>query len=246
VTDNEEYRQLIPISSSIKAMRPFVLHLRTGRVYMCGITHPVAATPASDHPENSVLEWYEEFGRRLRDGYFGPDPSHGGREPVAHYHNLPRSITNRQFSDVVTRAVRVTFSASLTDASQRDGVQVMDWSYSLAFSLLSEEEQVGLRPEDRLVSVQLKSRHWRMKNDDGSVEAVDGPGVIGEYPILAIGDEDPFVYQSRTVCKYGGEEVPSMHGHFRFVEGTIDDPTGDEFNVTCGEIFFDGEPGFLY
>ena len=44
---------------------------------------------------------------------------------------------------------------------------------------------------------QLKSRHWIITDGDGRVEEVRGPGVIGQQPYLAPGDQ--FEYTSGCV-----------------------------------------------
>ncbi len=44
---------------------------------------------------------------------------------------------------------------------------------------------------------QLKSRHWVITDGDGRVEEVRGPGVIGQTPYLAPGDQ--FEYTSGCV-----------------------------------------------
>ncbi len=37
-------------------------------------------------------------------------------------------------------------------------------------------------------TVQLQSRYWRITDENGRVEEVRGPGVVGEQPILSPGD----------------------------------------------------------
>ena len=45
---------------------------------------------------------------------------------------------------------------------------------------------IGLSEEERgFSSCQLDSRHWSMRMRDGSVESVDGSGVVGKYPVRA-------------------------------------------------------------
>lgn len=47
-----------------------------------------------------------------------------------------------------------------------------------------------------LSEVQLRRRHWIITDGDGNVEEVEGPGVIGEQPILAPGD----VHRYNSFC----------------------------------------------
>lgn len=46
---------------------------------------------------------------------------------------------------------------------------------------------------------QLRSRHWIITDGEGNVEEVQGPGVIGQQPYLAPGEE--FEYTSGCVLK---------------------------------------------
>jgi len=47
------------------------------------------------------------------------------------------------------------------------------------------------------VRVQLKRRHWVITNGDGDVQEVEGPGVVGDQPILDPGEEHR--YQSGAI-----------------------------------------------
>lgn len=64
---------------------------------------------------------------------------------------------------------------------------------SITFELLSEDEQREAWPPSAglfhpLPSVQLRSRHWVIRNAAGQVEhVVNGEAVIGEYPHLTFG-----------------------------------------------------------
>lgn len=107
-------------------------------------------------------------------------------------------------------------------------------SSSVAFSLLSLEEQRAAGMTAAVVSVQLRSRHWVITDSAGRVDEVRGAGVIGEYPRLLPG-APAVCYQSqtplpRTAAGRGG----SMRGGFSFVPGTLSAPTGGEFEAGCG------------
>jgi uncharacterized protein affecting Mg2+/Co2+ transport len=69
-----------------------------------------------------------------------------------------------------------------------------DPSRSIRFDLLPEEEQAALQgslagPRNGpLASVQLRSRHWLIRNAAGAVESeVRGEAVVGHYPLLRAG-----------------------------------------------------------
>ena len=62
------------------------------------------------------------------------------------------------------------------------------------------------------ITVQLQARHWTITDASGKVETVDGPGVVGEQPILNPGD----VFQYTSGCPL---PTPSgfMVGHYKMV-----------------------------
>jgi len=61
-------------------------------------------------------------------------------------------------------------------------------SRSIRISLLSTAEQKALGEKKPLKSVQLRARHWRMRNAAGAVlDEIRGDGVIGQFPILKAG-----------------------------------------------------------
>jgi ApaG protein len=76
----------------------------------------------------------------------------------------------------VTEGVRVTVEANyLADQSEPE-----DSRYAFAYVVTIANEG-GAR-------VQLRRRHWIITDGDGAVREVEGPGVVGEQPILDPGD----------------------------------------------------------
>jgi ApaG protein len=70
-------------------------------------------------------------------------------------------------------------------------------------------------------TVQLLNRHWRITDGNGKVETVDGPGVVGQQPVIAPGRS--FSYASGCPLT-----TPSgiMVGHYEMIaEG------GDRFMI---------------
>ena len=61
-------------------------------------------------------------------------------------------------------------------------------------------------------TVQLKSRHWVITDENGRVEEVRGPGVVGEQPVLAPGGS--FSYTSGCPL---GTSVGAMQGTYQMV-----------------------------
>jgi ApaG protein len=60
-------------------------------------------------------------------------------------------------------------------------------------------------------TVQLLTRHWRITDSRGTVNLVDGEGVVGETPILAPGGTHDYVSGCELTTRQG-----SMEGHYTF------------------------------
>ena len=73
------------------------------------------------------------------------------------------------------------------------------WAYHIAIS------------NGGMFTVQLKTRHWTITDAKGRVQQVDGPGVVGETPVLEPGER--FTYSSGCPL-----ETPSgsMSGYYMF------------------------------
>ena len=77
-------------------------------------------------------------------------------------------------SDTTTRGIRIEIESEyLADRSDRDTYY---FAYHVRITNSGEE------------TAQLVSREWIITDEDGNVERVQGPGVVGETPILDPGD----------------------------------------------------------
>lgn len=95
-------------------------------------------------------------------------------------------------------------------------------AYSVRFSMLPNVP--GME------SCQLRSRRWRIMNDEGRVvDTVEGEGVVGQYPLLRPGAPE-IEYRSCSQQVNGGGW---MEGEFEFVPGTLANPEGEPFWVAC-------------
>ena len=84
----------------------------------------------------------------------------------------------------VTRDIRVLVDpAYLEEASDPDANKYV-WAYTI------EIRNEGAH------TVQLKERYWEITDGNGHVEHVQGPGVVGEQPVLNPGD----VYEYTSGC----------------------------------------------
>ncbi|OYX10010.1 MAG: Co2+/Mg2+ efflux protein ApaG [Sphingomonadales bacterium 32-68-7] len=63
-------------------------------------------------------------------------------------------------------------------------------------------------------TVQLLTRHWRITDSRGTVNLVDGEGVVGETPVLAPGKTHDYVSGCELTTRQG-----SMEGHYTFARG---------------------------
>lgn len=103
-------------------------------------------------------------------------------------------------SDTTTNGIRVRVAAEFLPerSSPRDGQYV--FAYHITISNVGAEV------------AQLVSRHWIITNADGETEEVQGPGVVGEQPVLAPGEQ--FQYTSFCPLK---TNVGTMHGSYTMV-----------------------------
>jgi ApaG protein len=103
-------------------------------------------------------------------------------------------------SDTTTQGIRVQVrSRYLPDRSApREGQYL--FAYHITISNVGDD------------TAQLISRHWYITNADGQTEEVEGPGVVGEQPVLGPGMS--FEYTSFCPLK---TSVGSMHGTYTMV-----------------------------
>lgn len=73
----------------------------------------------------------------------------------------------------------------------------------------------------------LTTRHWRIVDNTGKTERVDGPGVIGAFPIVKAGS----MFRYRSCVPMSVHLLPgSMSGHFAFVR--VDGDSSSEIHAT--------------
>ena len=110
-------------------------------------------------------------------------------------------------SDTTTRGVRVEVESEyLADRSDRE---TYFFAYHIRISNVGSE------------TVQLVSREWIITDGDGNVERVQGPGVVGEYPILSAGES----YEYTSFCPLP-TSFGTMHGAY-----TMRTRSGDTFEA---------------
>src|SRR5262245_63079116 len=112
-------------------------------------------------------------------------------------------------SDATTRGIRVQVLSAYVPERSSPGENEYFFAYTVRISNVGEE------------TAQLVSRHWIISGPDGVVGEVEGPGVVGEQPVLAPGGS--FQYTSFCPLK---TPFGSMHGSYKMVL-----PGGDSFDA---------------
>lgn len=108
-------------------------------------------------------------------------------------------------SDTTTNGIRVQVEARYLaeQSSPRDN------QYLFAYRIRISNEGTE--------TAQLISRHWIITDADGHVEQVQGPGVVGEQPVLGPGSS--FEYTSFCPLR---TSVGTMHGTYQIVKANGD------------------------
>jgi ApaG protein len=112
-------------------------------------------------------------------------------------------------SEAVTRGVRVRVRSR--HIPERSSPADKRWFYSYTVQIINESE----------VPVQLISRHWIITDADGHVEEVRGPGVVGEQPRLAPGEQHEYTSFCPLETAFG-----TMHGSYQMVA-----ESGEQFDA---------------
>ena len=113
-------------------------------------------------------------------------------------------------SDATTRGIRVRVRAEFLP--ERSAPDKKHWFFAYRVRI----ENVGDE------AAQLVSRRWEITDGDGNVQVVEGPGVVGEQPLLTPGASFEYTSFCPLPTPYG-----TMHGHYRMLT-----PGGGEFEAT--------------
>ncbi|RDL49011.1 Co2+/Mg2+ efflux protein ApaG [Ensifer sp. M14] len=122
----------------------------------------------------------------------------------------------------LTRDIEVTVEPYyLEEQSDPDDSRYV-WGYRIVISNHSAE------------TVRLMTRYWHITDENGQVDEVSGPGVIGEQPLLNPGD----TYEYSSGCPL---DTPSgvMFGHY-----SMESEGGEHFNVAIPAFSLDS-PGLV-
>ena len=112
-------------------------------------------------------------------------------------------------SHATTQGISVTVDARF--APEHSAPARRHWFFLYSITIANESD----------VTVQLVSRHWIITDEDGHVEEVRGPGVVGEQPVLMPGER--FEYTSGCPLTTPSGE---MRGTYQMVT-----PSGEHFEA---------------
>jgi ApaG protein len=113
-------------------------------------------------------------------------------------------------SDTVTRGIRVHVKS--TFVPERSAPEQGEYFFAYTVRIANEGEETA----------QLVSRRWVITNGEGRVEIVEGPGVVGEQPVLTPGTFFEYTSFCPLPTPFG-----SMEGTYRMIT-----PGGDRFEAT--------------
>jgi ApaG protein len=91
-------------------------------------------------------------------------------------------MTNWTHYTATTRGIAVSVEPTYLETKSSPELSQYFWAYRVVIENQGQE------------TVQLLSRHWMITNARGELTEVKGPGVVGEQPILKIGES--FEYTS--------------------------------------------------
>lgn len=103
-------------------------------------------------------------------------------------------------SETVTRGIRVLVESFYDGERSSPQEGYYFFAYRVRITNLDSE------------TVQLVSREWFITDANGEVQRVQGPGVVGEQPVLARGES----FEYTSFCPLP-TAVGSMHGSYRMV-----------------------------
>jgi ApaG protein len=158
-------------------------------------TTPHAAAPVVGNPLSTPLK---------RAALLGHVAGLGGI-PLRYY----KTVNQMFSSEARTRNIRVSVRAQY-DRS-RSNPQQSQWFFLYTVSIANEGHD----------TVQLISRHWVITDGMGEVQEVQGPGVVGEQPVLAPGQSFEYTSGCPLTTPFG-----AMHGTYQMINRI-----GEKFDI---------------
>lgn len=117
-------------------------------------------------------------------------------------------------SIATTRGIRVTVDARFSP--EHSAPERAHWFFLYTITIENTSD----------LTVQLLTRHWIITDGEGRVEEVQGPGVVGEQPVLMPGESFEYTSGCPLTTPLG-----SMIGTYQMVT-----PTGEGFDVEIAKF----------
>ena len=124
-------------------------------------------------------------------------------------------------SDTVTQGIRVQVESRHSPEHSRPA----QWFFLYTVTISNHGSE----------TVQLVSRHWVIRDANGRVEEVQGPGVVGDQPVLEPGDAYEYTSGCPLPTPFG-----SMLGSYQMVTAE-----GRQFDAEIAEFML-REPGSIH
>jgi len=124
-------------------------------------------------------------------------------------------------SRATTNGIRVEVESQYAPGRSRPGL----WFFLYTVRISNDGEEAA----------QLVSRHWIIRDADGRIEEVQGPGVVGEQPVLEPGESYEYTSGCPLPTPFG-----SMQGSYQMVT-----PEGAQFDAEIAEFVL-REPGSIH
>jgi ApaG protein len=128
---------------------------------------------------------------------------------------MSESLRQTGHSDVTTEGIRVQVGAAYLPAQSSPELSRFYFAYRVILTNTGDR------------SACLQSRYWRIVDAENELREVEGPGVVGEHPLLHPGER--FEYMSGCPLR---TEWGTMEGHFIWER-----EDGSSFQVEVGRFF---------
>jgi ApaG protein len=140
--------------------------------------------------------WYAEARPSKAGGLEDEVGAHG--HCSVRYHKAVKKMSS---SEATTRNIRVRVQAQYDPS--RSSPRQSQWFFLYTVNITNEGRD----------TVKLISRHWVITDGMGKVEEVQGPGVVGNQPVLAPGQNFEYTSGCPLTTPFG-----SMHGTYQMIK----------------------------
>ena len=128
---------------------------------------------------------------------------------------MAESMSQTGHSDCTTEGIRVQVGATFLPAQSAPQMSRYYFAYRVILTNTGER------------SARLLSRLWRITDAENDVREVEGPGVVGEHPLLHPGERYEYMSGCPLPTNWG-----TMEGHFIWER-----EDGEQFQVKIGRFF---------